>query len=64
MMANNNETKRGRGRPPGSLKPCGLHATLKIRLTTEDLAAAHVAAGLAGKDISAYVRGKIKERKP
>lgn len=58
----NKETKKGRGKPPGSLKENAMRATLKLRLSDEDLANAHRAADLLGEDISEFVRVAIRQR--
>ena len=56
------ETKRGRGKPPGSLKENAMRATLKLRLPDDLLADAHRAANLLGEDISEFVRLAIRQR--
>lgn len=56
------EAKKGRGKPPGSLKENAMRATLKLRLSDEDLANAHRAADLLGEDISEFVRVAIRQR--
>lgn len=56
------ETKKGRGRPPASLKPDAMRETLKLRLTSDDLANAHRVAELLGEDISEFVRVAIRQR--
>ena len=56
------QTKKGRGKPPGSLKENAMRATLKLRLSDDDLANAHRAADLLGEDISEFVRVAIRQR--
>ena len=58
----NGESKKGRGRPPASLKPDSMRATLKLRLSDGDLANAHRVADLLGEDISEFVRVAIRQR--
>ena len=59
---NSGEEKRGRGKPPGSLKPDAMRATLKLRLPDDLLADAHGAANQLGEDISEFVRVAIRNR--
>lgn len=56
------EAKKGRGRPPASLKPDAMRATLKLRLSDEDLANAHRVAEAVDEDISEFVRVAIRKR--
>jgi antitoxin component of RelBE/YafQ-DinJ toxin-antitoxin module len=56
------QAKKGRGKPPGSLKPDAMRATLKLRISDEDLANAHRVADLLGEDISEFVRVAIRQR--
>lgn len=56
------EAKKGRGRPPASLKPDAMRATLKLRLSDDLLADAHRAAKSRGEDISEFVRVAIRNR--
>lgn len=58
----NETTKKGRGRPPASLKPDSMRATLKFRLADDDLSNAHRVAAMLGEDISEFVRVAIRER--
>jgi len=55
-------TKKGRGKPPGTLKENAMRATLKLRLPEDLLADAHRAANLLGEDISEFVRVAIRSR--
>jgi len=56
------EEKKNKGRPLASLKPDSMRATLKLRLSDEDLANAHRVANLLGEDISEFVRVAIRQR--
>jgi len=56
------EQKNTPGKPPGSLKENAMRATLKLRLSDEDLANAHRAANILGEDISEFVRVAIRLR--
>lgn len=56
------EAKKGRGKPPGSLKKNAMRATLKFRLSDDLLADAHRAANQRGEDISEFVRLAIRDR--
>jgi uncharacterized protein (DUF1778 family) len=54
--------KRGRGKPPGSLKPNARRVAIKIRWTAEEIEAVKDAASQAGEDVSSFVRAAALDR--
>ena len=49
-------TKKSRGRPPGSLKPEARRITMKLRWTEEEIEAVKAAASAAGEYVSHFIR--------
>jgi len=50
------ETKKGRGRPPASLKIDARRIAIKLRWTEEEIEAVRLAAHAAGEDVSHFIR--------
>lgn len=58
----NGESKKGRGRPPASLKPDARRIAMKLRWTEEEIKAVKTAAHAAGKDVSHFIRSAVLAR--
>ena len=58
----NGESKKGRGRPPASLKPDARRIAMKLRWTEEEIEAVKVAASAAGEDVSHFIRSAALAR--
>lgn len=58
----NTETKRGRGRPPASLKLDARRIAMKLRWTEEEIEAVRLAAHAAGEDVSHFIRSAALAR--
>lgn len=56
------ETKKGRGRPPASLKPDARRIAMKLRWTEEEIEAVRLAAHAAGEDVSHFIRSAALAR--
>lgn len=56
------ETKKGRGRPPASLKPDARRIAMKLRWTEEEIEAVRLAAHAAGEDVSHFIRSAALTR--
>jgi len=59
---NSQEGKRGRGKPPGSLKQGAKRQTVKIRLTDLELVTAKECAEIMEESVSEFIREAIRER--
>lgn len=56
------EEKKGRGRPPASLKPDARRIAMKLRWTVEEIEAVRLAAYAAGEDVSHFIRSAALAR--
>lgn len=56
------EAKKGRGRPPASLKPDARRVAMKLRWTEEEIEAVRLAASAAGEDVSHFIRSAALAR--
>lgn len=56
------EKKKGRGRPPASLKPDARRIAMKLRWTEEEIEAVKAAASAAGEDVSHFIRSAALAR--
>ena len=56
------ETKRGRGKPPGTLKQDARRIAIKLRWTEEEIEAVKAAASAAGEDVSHFIRSAALAR--
>jgi uncharacterized protein (DUF1778 family) len=56
------ETKKGRGKPPGSLKENARRIAMKLRWTEEEIEAVRLAAHAAGEDVSHFIRSAALAR--
>jgi uncharacterized protein (DUF1778 family) len=56
------ETKKGRGRPPASLKPDARRIAMKLRWTEEEIEEIKAAALAAGEDVSHFIRSAALAR--
>jgi uncharacterized protein (DUF1778 family) len=56
------EEKRGRGKPPGSLKPNARRVAIKIRWTDAEVERIRAAAARSGEDFSSFVRAAALAR--
>jgi len=56
------DTKRSRGKPPGSRKIDARRVAVKIRWTEAEVETVKAAAELAGEDFSAFVRAAALAR--
>ena len=56
------EEKKGRGRPPASLKPDARRVAMKLRWTEEEIEAVRLAAHAAGEDVSHFIRSSVLAR--
>jgi len=56
------EVKKGRGRPPASLKPDARRIAMKLRWTEEEIEAVRLAAHAAGEDVSHFIRSAALAR--
>ncbi len=56
------ETKKGRGRPPASLKPDARRIAMKLRWTEEEIKAVRLAAHAVGEDLSHFIRSAALAR--
>lgn len=56
------ETKKGRGRPPASLKPDARRVAMKLRWTEEEIEEVRLAAHAAGEDVSHFIRSAALAR--
>lgn len=54
--------KKGRGRPPASLKIDARRIAIKLRWTEEEIEIVRIAAAAAGEDVSHFVRTAALER--
>lgn len=56
------DQKKGRGRPPASLKPDARRIAMKLRWTKEEIEAVRLAAHAAGEDVSHFIRSAALAR--
>jgi uncharacterized protein (DUF1778 family) len=56
------ETKRSRGRQPGSLKKDARRVAMKIRWTEDEIETVKEASERAGEDVSSFVRSAALDR--
>ena len=56
------EAKRGRGKPPGTLKQNARRIAIKLRWTEEEIEAVKAAASAAGEDVSHFIRSAALAR--
>lgn len=59
---NTSEPKKGRGRPPASLKPDARRISMKLRWTEEEIEAVRLAAQASGEDVSHFIRSAALAR--
>ena len=59
---NSGESKKGRGRPPASLKPDARRIAMKLRWTEEEIEAVRLAAHATGEDVSHFIRSAALAR--
>ena len=57
-----NEEKRGRGKPPGTLKHDARRIAMKLRWTEEEIEVVKAAAIAAGEDVSHFIRSAALAR--
>lgn len=61
-MSADETTKKGRGKPPGTLKPNARRMAIKIRWTAEEIEEVKAGASAAGEEVSHFVRSAALAR--